>query len=482
MEQVKEQEPGFLFRLMFLCGICLYFVACASQPEKRVVYEPTANVSDEIRNLRVEMDQAESEQIGAFSPRHYSAAEKSWIKAKALQEGGKDNKLVLEELGKARTHFQEAKKAASITLKEFPEIADARENALIAGAKLYHRPDLVKADDKLEDFVAPFERGQNPKISVNDKLALQQRYLDLELKGIKSTRLGDAKAILDQAKEMGAPRYAPRSWARAQNKFRNAELTINTDRHNDALITAAAKDAQYEANRLMKITQIARKSGRTGNEPMAIDIVDRDEQIRLMNEQMQTSQARARLQQQQAQQRLIEAQRSAASAQQSAGEVSGKLAAQQKINQMYQQAQGQFTKDEADVYRQGDNLIIRLKSIQFPSGRAEVPAASFKVLNKVKDVIADFNAKKITIEGHTDATGEAEFNKELSQQRAEAVAQYLEGDLQTMSGGVEGEAVEIEAQGFGFEYPIVSNRTKEGRATNRRVDIVIFPEFATATE
>ena len=69
------------------------------------------------------------------------------------------------------------------------------------------------------------------------------------------------------------------------------------------------------------------------------------------------------------------------------------------------------------------------------------------------------------IEGHTDATGSAEYNLDLSQRRASAVLQWMQ--LQ----GVE--ATRLQAMGFGMQKPVADNATQEGRSKNRRVEIVI---------
>ncbi|MEZ0393382.1 MAG: OmpA family protein [Pseudobdellovibrionaceae bacterium] len=467
MEETRDQEPGFLFRLMFLCGICMFFVACASKPEKNFVYSPTANPSDELRILRAEMEQAESEQIAVFAPRSYTSASKSWVKAKDYQERGKSNEQVLKELANARAEFEQAKIVANRSLKALPEIADARENALIAGAAIHHRNDLQKADEKLMNNTDDFERSGSANVSQNDRSKLRQMYLELEVKGLKTTRLGDAQSMIAGAKKMGAERYAPKSYKKAQAKLANAEKIIEADRRNDALITATATDVTKEAQRLLKVTKISKQSGGSGNEPLAIQIVAQEERINRLNEDRALQAAK-----------LEAARRATGEARRSASTASKKLSMEQNLSRIYANAQNRFAPEEADVYRQGDNLIVRLKSIRFPTGGSDIPSASFKVLNKAKDIIQEFPTSRVVVEGHTDATGSASVNQKLSQERAESVAQFLEQDLDRRSGGVEAQAPEIEAQGYGFQYPIVTNRTSEGRAQNRRVDLVIMPESA----
>ncbi len=89
---------------------------------------------------------------------------------------------------------------------------------------------------------------------------------------------------------------------------------------------------------------------------------------------------------------------------------------------------------------------------------------------KVKGVAEGLNPKQIVIEGHTDSTGSAELNTKLSQERASSIANYL---------GTTGLAEQrLQSVGYGFKKPIASNKSKEGRSQNRRVDIVITPENA----
>ena len=67
-KEEQKNGPGIWFKIFFLCGLCLFFISCASGPEKRFTYDPTANSIDEVRNLQAEMSRAEGEQIGVFAP------------------------------------------------------------------------------------------------------------------------------------------------------------------------------------------------------------------------------------------------------------------------------------------------------------------------------------------------------------------------------------------------------------------------------
>ena len=90
-------------------------------------------------------------------------------------------------------------------------------------------------------------------------------------------------------------------------------------------------------------------------------------------------------------------------------------------------------------------------------------------MNKIVQGINTFRAAKIEVGGHTDSTGSNEINLGLSEQRAKSVAQFL-----TDVGHIP--ADKIVAEGFGAERPVATNATPEGRAENRRIEVVIVNE------
>ncbi len=144
------------------------------------------------------------------------------------------------------------------------------------------------------------------------------------------------------------------------------------------------------------------------------------------------------------------------------------LATQAAFNQSFDEAQKKFSSDEAEVYKQNGNLLIRLKGLHFASGGSQLPAENTALLDKVKNVVESMNAEKVVVEGHTDSVGGQAKNEKLSQKRADAVAKYL----------VSANAVpqdKVEATGYGYSRPLASNKSKEGRAENRRVDVVVTP-------
>jgi outer membrane protein OmpA-like peptidoglycan-associated protein len=124
----------------------------------------------------------------------------------------------------------------------------------------------------------------------------------------------------------------------------------------------------------------------------------------------------------------------------------------------------------ASVKQETRGMVITLSgSVLFTSGKAELlPGAQLK-LNDVATALSEQDPEAtMVVEGHTDSQGGASFNQELSQRRAQSVRDYL------VSRGVA--ADRITAQGFGPDRTVGDNATAEGRANNRRVEIVVKPK------
>ena len=120
------------------------------------------------------------------------------------------------------------------------------------------------------------------------------------------------------------------------------------------------------------------------------------------------------------------------------------------------------------VKQEPRGVVITLPGgVLFASGKdALLPTAQDK-LGQVAEALKNQGEHKIVVEGHTDSQGSESSNQALSERRAQAVVSYL------VSRGVSAE--QIRAQGLGMSRPIADNKTPEGRANNRRVEIVIQP-------
>jgi outer membrane protein OmpA-like peptidoglycan-associated protein len=124
------------------------------------------------------------------------------------------------------------------------------------------------------------------------------------------------------------------------------------------------------------------------------------------------------------------------------------------------------------VTRVGDNITLNMPgNITFATNSADLNANFFEVLNSVSLVVNEFNQTVIEVAGHTDSTGTSEFNQQLSQRRASAVASYL-GTRSVLPD-------RIITVGMGEDRPIATNDTDLGRQQNRRVELTLVPLTAT---
>jgi outer membrane protein OmpA-like peptidoglycan-associated protein len=149
--------------------------------------------------------------------------------------------------------------------------------------------------------------------------------------------------------------------------------------------------------------------------------------------------------------------------------VEQRLAAERKFNQLYVAVQDYFETNDAEVYKQENQLVLRLKAMRFPVGQSIIMPENYNLLSKVQKATRTFDDPRVIIEGHTDTTGSDDVNLLLSQQRAEAVREYLIANQTLLPES-------ISAVGYGAERPLASNATAAGRAINRRIDILIIPQ------
>lgn len=122
----------------------------------------------------------------------------------------------------------------------------------------------------------------------------------------------------------------------------------------------------------------------------------------------------------------------------------------------------------ATVTNTGEELLVNLPSeITFAFDKSDIQPQFRSPLARVAATLQDYESSLIDVVGHTDSTGSDAYNMELSQRRANSVANFLTGQ------GVNPRRVM--AYGQGESHPIASNDTDAGRAQNRRVELIITP-------
>lgn len=396
---------------------------------------------------------AQQEQHDVLADEQYSMGSDYLAKARQDLKRGDSSDLVLNNAAIAKAFFEDAKDMANSRKSSAIRILAARESALKAGARkntaLVER--MMTIDDDLKDETKQFSRPLSPE----DFAELQKKYLTLEAKAVQFSALNSAKQAIEQAMKDDAEDLAPRSLRNASLDFKAAMNIIAQSPRNPSVYQKSVNEALTSATQLFDVmTVIVGAKGTPEN--IAEQIVKQKRSLgelstNLKSAQQTLEQKEGELKRTEGVLKTQEQQLASAST-------------QVKFQQAMDEARKVLSTDDALVYQQGNQLVFRLKRVNFKSGTSAVPESSKQLISKVDAIIKKLDAEQVTVQGHTDSIGATDVNKKLSDNRASAVANYL----LSLAGGYK-----ITYVGFGESHPIASNETSEGRATNRRVDLVI---------
>jgi len=132
-------------------------------------------------------------------------------------------------------------------------------------------------------------------------------------------------------------------------------------------------------------------------------------------------------------------------------------------NRALREAQEQLAELQPKQTERG--LMLTLGEVLFAFDSAELRAGTERSLSRLADYLKAHPDQQILIEGHTDSTGNADYNQHLSERRANAVTRAL------VQRGVD--TSRIRTEGLGEDYPVADNGTAAGRSENRRVEVII---------
>lgn len=302
---------------------------------------------------------------------------------------------------------------------------------------------------------------------------------DLALEQVKN-QLDELQADEDLAQ------YAPLAIGEAERALRQAETSTGSDAQRAHLVYMADRRIQI-ARAIAQHEQLEEEVIRLGEErnEMLVRASHLEaeqarleaEKARMMSMAREEDAARARAEAEEAARREAETARSAQQAMEEAE--------QAKVLAASSAAEAQLARREADLAmeqanslrRQLENLqlrqtesgvVVTLGDVLFETGQTELRTEAMDSLVEVVDLLQSEPDKNIRIEGHTDATGPAETNLQISQRRADSVLEAL------VSLGVD--AQRITSVGMGEDFPIATNDSDEGRARNRRVDVILLDD------
>jgi outer membrane protein OmpA-like peptidoglycan-associated protein len=254
--------------------------------------------------------------------------------------------------------------------------------------------------------------------------------------------LTDARQAYQQAQSGPAAQWNPAQLHEAETTLQLAEQTFEEEGD-----SARARDRAYVAQRKAQLADVQARITHNETRLEALKKDTRLEQTQSLGELRDDYAAQ--------QARLQETERARTEAEQRAKQASEELA---RIAQVKEEPRG--------------TVITISGSVLFASGEAELlPPAQARLGKVAKALLEKSPGSMIVVEGHTDTQGSAEFNLDLSERRAKSVRQFL------ISQGVPDDR--IQAKGVGFAQPVAPNKTAEGRANNRRVEIILQPRSSS---
>jgi OOP family OmpA-OmpF porin len=438
--------------------VALTFAGCSNARKAELAHGNDAQKA--VAEVNQMMQDALVKQIDVLADSQFEDGRDSLKDASSDLNNGRPDEDVLENAAIAKAYFQDAVKTAEPRRAVAKRILDARHAALEAGLRNDTGliSELESVDDDLKDETKQFSRALTPE----EFSEFQKKYLALEIKAVQFRELRGAKAAIETAIANEAEDLAPNNLKTASLDYKNAENTIAQSPRSPQMYQQSVQTALESAMMLKDVMDVIMGAEGTP-EHIAVQIVTQKRALGELTSNVGRLTANLQSTQQILRQKegVLKKTEGVLKSQQ---EQLARASTQVRFQKAMDEAREVLPQTDALVYQQGNTLVFRLKRINFKSGTADIPASSTALLSKVDGIIRKLDARQVIVQGHTDSVGASKVNLKLSKDRAVAVADYLS----SLKGGYP-----LEHVGYGETQPIASNETAEGRATNRRVDLVV---------
>ena len=297
--------------------------------------------------------------------------------------------------------------------------------------------------------------------------------------------LFEADNALRIAQDTGADKYAPEIMAKAKLDLQNAS-DMDSGKHRDEKmeITDAreavemAEDARITTLRKMAAEQqAATVAAKNQAQEQAANSQAEAQQSALQAQQAAMQAQQSQLAAQQAQAAKAQADAARAQAEAEAAEAKAKAAEASKQAESANEVREKLRMQLNSVLATSETargLIVNMSDVLFDTGKYTLKPTTQVSLAKVSGILQAYPGLQVQVEGYTDSVGTDEYNQTLSQNRAQAVRDFL------VAQGVSPN--NITSQGFGKNDPVADNSTASGRAQNRRVNMVVSGDAIGITE
>jgi outer membrane protein OmpA-like peptidoglycan-associated protein len=294
--------------------------------------------------------------------------------------------------------------------------------------------------------------------------------LTLDLKNVPLD-MYEARNAVDIAKSRGADKYAPETFSKAQASLQAAETALTNKANKKDIISTARQTVQFsedaralaaqrqEQERIAKEREAAAAQAKAEAEAKAAAEAQRQAELTAAKEAQMKAEAELAAAKAQAEQNALRAKEQAAKDEAERNRKAAEALRAQLLEQFNR------ILPTTDTPR---GLKVNMADVLFASGKFDLQPPAREALAKLTGIVLGHPGLRLDIEGHTDSVGSDAFNQQLSEQRANAVLQYLVS--QGLSEG------SMTSSGFGKSDPIASNDSPQGRQQNRRVEIIISGE------
>jgi outer membrane protein OmpA-like peptidoglycan-associated protein len=367
--------------------------------------------------------------------------------------------------------------------------AQSQTFALIVTAEPYY---AVRLPSEVVVLVNETRKKTKGKIYPDNSYKLMKRSeyaklgnplgMTLDLKKVPLD-MYEARNAVEIAKARGAEQYAPQIYAKAQSSLQMAENALTQDSGKNQVISAARQTIQFAedaralavqrelAERIQKEKEAAAAEAATKAkaeaDAQAAAEAKRQAELTAAKEAQMKAQAQAQAAEAKA---AADAAAAKAAAEQAAIQAKAQAASEEAARAQAATAalRAQLLQQLNEVLQTTDTprgLVVNMADVLFESGKYALSVDAQLKLAKLSGIIQAHPGLNLAIEGYTDNTGSPDFNLKLSQQRADAVRQFL------ITQGLSPDT--ITSKGLGQSDPVADNNTAAGRKQNRRVEIIV---------
>lgn len=398
-----------------------------------------------INSFSTKIDQAKAKKVDLLSPTNFKKSVDYYFEAFESYNQKKGIKVIRNILSKAEKYMDDALKITELASQKLEPSLIAKEDAEKSDADRLADKIFEKAMSLLKDAISEIEDGDTIS-AINYSYQSQKLFREAELEAIKNSILKNTWEIIEQAKKDGVMKYAPKTLQKSIDLSQKAEKEIINNRYETALPKKISEQAKYEASHAIYITNFFKKIEGEENEPEDIflnaeipfqkiashfnielkfdqpfDIASNEIVQNIVNLKFENSELKLINNDLNKKISLMENELNSIYEEQltlkkNNDEIKKSKKIQEKVFNL-------FDRDEAVIYIEKGNLIVRLNALIFETGSSIIQ--NYSLLSKVQSLIEEFPNNNIIIENYTDIYKNNQKNLELSEARASSIKNFF---------------------------------------------------------